>query len=173
MKITIITTPIHDALGVTAEVSAAIEAKVYEVAAIDFGSFITDVDTLAVVLHVSHPSVLEEYVYLPNDNACRLATEKALDWYEHPESIQSLVNQGYFTLQLRKLLTIAKADGLHGAKLVPIFTAFLEHSERYGLDHSLVHDLQMFLVLKDYTDGFLLIEQAEDECVIMPCCWRR
>lgn len=173
MKITIITTPIHDALGVTAEVSAAIEAKVYEVAAIDFGSFITDVDTLAVVLRVSHPSVLEQYVYLPSSDARRVATEKALGWYEHPESVHPLVKQGYFTHHLRKLLAIAKAEDLHGVKLVPVFAAFLEHSERYGLDQSLVHELQSFLVLKDYIDGFLLIEQSEDECVIQPCCWQR
>lgn len=173
MKTTIITTPIHDALGVAAEVSATIKAKVHEVAVIDFSSFITDVDTLAVVLRVSHPSVLERYIFLPTSDTRRLATEKALGWYSHPESIQPLVSQGYFTLHLRKLLAMAKADDLHGTKLVPVFAAFLENSERYGLDQSLVHELQMFLVLKDYTDGFMLIEQAEDEAAIMPCCWRR
>lgn len=173
MKITVITLPIHNALGVTAEVSAAIEAKVHEVADIDFGSFITDVDTLAVVLRVSHPSVLERYVYLPNSDARRTATDKALDWYSHPESVQPLVKQGFFALQLRKLLAIAKSEDLHGAKLVPVFAAFLEHSELYSLDPSLVYELQMFLLLTDYRNGFLLIEQTNDECVIQPCCWRR
>ena len=117
--------------------------------------------------------MLERYVYLPNSDARRVATEKALGWYEHPESVQPLVKQGFFALQLRKLLAIAKSEDLHGAKLVPVFAAFLEHSELYSLDPSLVYELQMFLLLTDYRNGFLLIEQTNDECVIQPCCWRR
>lgn len=168
MKFTIVTTPIHDAFGITTELSPVITDKAEMIASVDLASFISDVDTLAVVLYTSHPSILASHVYLPSDDVGRLALEKALDWHTSPECIQSLSSQDFFTLQLRKLLAIAKADDLHGAKLVPVFVSFLEKSSQYHLARTIIDDLQRFLFFKNYTDGFLLLEQAEDECVIMP-----
>ena len=173
MKITTFSTPLHDAFGITAELSASIEAKVQEIAAIDFTAFIMDFDTLTAVLYTSHPSLLSQYLHLPADDDRRLATEQVLDWHSSHECLQTLAAQGFFTRQLRELLAIAKADDLHGAKLAPVFSIYLHDPDRYLLDAALVSDLRMFLLLKSYTDGFHLVDQSEDECIIMPAFLRR
>ena len=76
MKVTIITTTVHDALGITT-VSASTEAEACRIASIDFASFLTNTDTLAIVLFSSHPSVCSQYLDFPEGDYRREAAERA------------------------------------------------------------------------------------------------
>lgn len=173
MKISTISTPVHNALGITTEVSATIEAEVQRIAAIRFDSFIEDIDALTVALYASHPSACAELLKLPSEDSRKLAAEIAKGLHFNPGRIPHLANTGYFNDQLRTLLCIAREDPDHGSKLVQVFLTMLEHQEEHLLDRSLVEELQVYLVLKDRSDGFLLLEQIDDEILVMPSVWQR
>lgn len=173
MKVTTISTPIHDALGITSEVFASIEAEAQRIASIRYDSFITDIDALTVALYASHPSACAELLNLPPNDLRKLAAETAKGLHCNHCCIPHLASTGYFNDQLRTLLRIARDNSDHGSKLVPVFLTMLEHAEAHLLDCSLVDDLQVFLVLKDRSDDFLLLEQTNDEILVMPTIWRR
>ena len=173
MKVTTISTPIHDALGITNNAFALIEAKALSIAAIRYDSFIEDIDALTVALYASHSSTYVELLNLPSDDLRKLAADTAKGLYCNPCCIPHLANTGYFNDQLRTLQRIARENSDHGSKLVQVFLTMLEHAEELLLDCSLVEDLQVFLVLKDHSDGFLLLEQTDDEILVMPSVWRR
>ena len=173
MKFTIITLPIHDALGITNKTLAPIESEALRIADIRYDSFIEDIDALTVALYASHPSACAELLDLPPEDLRKLAAETAKGLHFNPCCIPHLASTGYFNEQLRSLLRIARDNSDHGSKLVQVFLTMLEHAEEHLLDCSLVEDLQVFLVLKDRSDGFLLLEQTDDEILVMPSIWRR
>lgn len=173
MKVTTISTPIHDALGITNNAFATIEAEALRIAAIRYDSFIEDIDALTVALYASHPSACAELLNLPPEDLRKLAADTAKGLHCNPCCIPHLASTGYFNDQLRTLLHIARENSDYGSKLVQIFLTMLEHQEEHQLDEHLVDELQHFLTLKDFSDGFVLFEQTDDEIFVMPCVWRR
>lgn len=173
MNISIISTPVHDALGISATVAATTAEKAQRIAAIRYDSFIQDSDALTVALYASHPSACAELLNLPSDDPRKLAAETAKDLHFNPSHIPHLASTGYFNDQLRALLCIARNDPDHGSKLIQVFLTMLQHQDEHQLDGHLVGDIQRFLAMKDFTEGYLLIEQTDDEYIIMPSCWAR
>ncbi len=173
MKTTIITTPIHDAIGISINTVAPIEAEALRIAAIRYDSFIEDIDALTVALYASYPSACAELLKLPSQDLRKLAAETAKGLHFNPCCIPHLAGTGYFNEQLRTLLRIARENPDYGSKLTQVFLTMLEHQDEHQLDNNLVVEIQRFLVMKDYSDGFLLIDQTDDECVIMLSCWAR
>lgn len=168
MYIEIITTPVHDALGITS-VSTSVEAEVCRIAQIDFASFLTDVDLLTLVLYCSHPSVYAQYLDLPNGDYRNVAAEKANNL--STGQISQLASEDFFNRFLRQLLDIGRYNSDWGAKLVPVFACLLEHQKEYCLDDALVDDVQMFLTKRDFVDGYTIISQDNDTCCILPSIW--
>lgn len=173
MKVTAISTPIHDALGITNKAFAPIEAKAQRIAAIRFDTFIEDIHALTVALYASHPSACAELLDLPSNDLRKLAAETAKGLHFNPCCIPYLASTGYFNDQLRTLLRIAREDPDHGSKLVQVFLTMLEHQEEHQLDEHLVDELQRYVALKDRSDGFILFEQTDDDILVMPCVWQR
>lgn len=172
MNISIVTTPTHVALGITT-VSASTEAEACRIASIDFASFLSNTDELAVAIYSSHPSICAQYLDLPEGDYCKDAAEKAKDLHLNPCKIPPLAARGFFNQQLRSLLTIGNYNSDHGAKLVPVFVCMLEHADEHRLEASLVDDIQRFLAKRDFVDGFAIIDQTLDTCTIMPSLWGR
>ena len=172
MNISIITTPTHTALGITT-VSASTEAEACRIAQIDFASFLTNTDTLAIVLFSSHPSVCSQYMDFPEGDYRREAAEQAQFLHLPSGQVVSLTQEISFCRQLRLLLEIGHHNSDHGAKLVPVFAFALEHKDEFHLDASLIDDIQRFLAKRDFVDGFVIIDQPSDTCSIMPSLWRR
>lgn len=172
MNISVITTPVHDALGITT-VPASTEAEVRRIASIDFASFLTDTDTLAVALYGSHPSVYAQYFGLPEDDYRKVAADKAKILHLNPSKIPPLVHEGFFTRQLRFLLEIGNHNSDYGAKLVPVFAFMLEHRDEHHLNNELIGDIQRFLAKRDFVDGHLIIEETSDTCTVMLSTWQK
>lgn len=172
MYIELITTPVHDALGITT-VSASTEAEACRIASIDFASFLTNTDTLAVALFSSHPSVCSQYLDFPEGDYRKDAAEKVKALHLTPSKIPSLATGGFFNKQLRHLLEIGNYSSDFGAKLVPVFACMLEHIDEQYLEASLVDDIQHFLAKRDFVDGFTIIDQTLDACTITPSLWGR
>ena len=168
MKFTIVTTPIHDALGI-ASVSTSVEAEACRIAQLDFASFLADADLLALALYCSHPSICAQYLDLPDGDYRKVAAEKANTL--SPGQISQLACEGFFSRHLRLLLDIGRYNSDQGAKLVPVFACMLEHQKEYCLDDALVDDIQMFLTKRDFVDGYTIISQDNDTCCILPSIW--
>lgn len=172
MTISIITTPVHDTLGITT-VSASTEAEACRIAQIDFASFLSNTDLLTIALYGSYPSICAQYLDLPKGDYRKDAAEKAKDLHLNPSKIPHLAARGFFNQQLRQLLEIGNYNSEHGAKLVPVFACMLEHKDEHCLEASLVDDIQRFLAKRDFVDGYTIIEQTCDTCTIMPSLWRK
>ena len=173
MNITIISTPCHDAYRIGKETLARIEHEAARIAAIDFASFLNDVDTLALALYASHPSLCAQYLSLPRTDYRRKAAYKAQTFHSNPVKLQKHILNGFFHRHLRMLLEISHANSDYGAKMVPVFACMLEHQEEHFLDALLVENIQRFMAKRDFVDGFVLLEQTIDTCCIMPSFWGR
>lgn len=173
MNTTIITTPIHDVISITTDCFNSIEVEALRIAALRFDSFINDIDALTVALYASHPSAYAKLLDLPSEDLRKLAAETAKGLHFNPCCIPHLASTGYFNDQLRTLLRIARENSDHGSKLVQVFLPMLEHQDEHQLDANLVGELQKFLAIKDYVDGFVLFAQTDKECLVMPSIWRR
>ena len=139
----------------------ALEAEIERIGAIDFATFINDVDMLTVCIYASHPSLHRHYLRLPSTDIRRVAAERADHLHSHLDDIQKLARKGYFCKQLRQLLSLAKSNSDYGAKLVQVFCCMLEHRCEHHLDRLLVKNLEAYLLAKGRTDGFLLREQPD------------
>ena len=171
MYIEIITTPVHDALGITS-VSTSVEAEACRIAQLDFASFLVDADLLALALYCSHPSICAQYLDLPDGDYRKVAAEKANTL--SPGQISQLAVDGYFNYNLQLLLEIGNYHSDYGAKLVPVFAYMLEHQDKYHLSKELVDSTQRFLAKRDFVDGFVIIDQTADTCSVMPSlCGRK
>lgn len=171
MKISTVTTPVHDAIGISKKSLARIEREAKRIAEIDFGSFLSDIDMLAVALYASHPSVCSQYLSLPVGDYRRTAAEKAKNLHLHPCEIPKLGSAGYFNHQARLLLNAGRINTDLGTKLIPVFACMLEHQDEHHLDATLIRDIQLFFAMRDFADGFTLISQTDDSCCIMPSIW--
>ena len=172
MKLSVIYTPVHNALGITT-VSASVETEASRIAQIDFSSFLTDVDVLALALYASHPSLCAQYLPLPRTDYRRKAAYKAQTLHSNPSKLKKHILDAFFHRNLRVLLEIGHSNPDFGAKLVPVFACMLEHQEEHYLDALLVENMQRFLAKRDFLDGFTIISQTNDECCIMPSPWRK
>lgn len=168
----LITTPVHDALGITT-ISASTKAEACRIAQIDFASFLTDTDLLMLVLYCSHPSIGNQHMSLPIDDYRREAAENAQCLHQTPDQVVSLAREGYFCHKLHLLLEIGNYNSDYGAKLVPIFSFMLEHRDEYYLGDKFVSNIQRFLAKRDFVDGFTIIDQTNEICYIMPSIWRK
>ena len=170
MNISIITTPVHDALGITT-VAASTAAEARRIAQTDFASFLCSVDLLTVVLYSSDPAIHAKYIGFAMGDYRRDAAEKAKDLQHSLCQVSRLAHAGYFNRQLRLLLQIGQHNSDHGAKLVPVLAYMLEHKDQHCLDASLVDDIQRFLAKRDFVDGYVIVTQTTNTCYIIPSLW--
>lgn len=173
MKITIVSTPHHNEYRIGHEALLRIQHEATRIANIDFASFLSDVDTLAVALYASHPSLCVQYLSLPRTDYRRKAAYKAQTLHSTPAKLRKHILDAFFHRQLRALLEIGIANSDYGAKLVPIFVCMLEHQEEHYLDADLVENIECFIAKRDFVDGFTIISQTTDSCCIMPSMWRK
>ena len=157
----------------TYAVNKTVENEANRIAAIDYDSFIEDQDALCVALYASHPFACAKLLRLPQSAPRRCAAETAKALHFNPARIPGLAAEGYFEHQLRTLLEIARKNHDHGAKLVQVFVCMLEHQQEHLLSVAMTTELEKFIVMRGLRDGFLLVEQSDNEFQIVSVTLRR
>lgn len=172
MNISVVTTPVHNTLGINT-VSASTEAEALRIAQIDLASFITDIQLLTVALYCSHPTIWFKYSSLPCDDYRSISAKNANDLHHGHRVMSQFASDGFFNRQLQLLLDIGRYNSDYGRKLVPVFAFAIEHKDELLLEVPLVDDIQRFLAMRDFVDGYTMISQTVDTCCIMPSLWIR
>lgn len=145
----------------------SLDPEIDRIAAIRFEDFLSDPDMLTVAYYASHPSFwYPSCMQLPATDVRKQAAERAKDLHCNPEQIPALVNTGFFSEQLQKLLDCAKRTPDHGAKLAQVFLCMIEHREEHQLSDRFVDKLWKYLETKGYADGFLIKEQPFGEIIL-------
>ena len=133
-----------------------------DVATIKYKDFITDFDALAVALYGGDANEAVKYLALPPDDPVHIAAAKARDFRYDADGVRMAASLGFWEENLAKLLAVAKADPLHGAKLVQVFVHFLDRSDNYHLSPLLVTRLLCYVDKRAQRDGFLITRQNGD-----------
>ncbi len=173
MKNRMINIPVRPVNKIAVGAQLSVEDEVRRIAAISYDTFIKAGDALIVAIYASHPSACAKLLRLPEGDPGRWAAEVAKALHFNPELIPTLAAGGYFEAQLRALLEIAQKDIDHGAKLAQVFVCMLEHQQEHRLSEALVNDLQQFVAMCRFRDGFVLVEQNDDECRVVSVALRR
>ena len=167
MKNRMINIPVRPVNKIAVGAQLSVEDEVRRIAAISYDTFIKAGDALIVAIYASHPSACAKLLHLPEGDPSRWAAEVAKALHFDLEMIQKLAAGGYFEAQLRALLEIAQKHSDHGAKLAQVFVCMLEHQQEHRLSEALVNDLQQFVAMCRFRDGFVLVEQNDDECLVV------
>lgn len=167
MKNRMITIPVRPVNKTAVGAQHSVEDEVRRIAAISYDSFIKDGDALIVAIYASHPSACAKLLRLPEGDPSRWAAAVAKALHFDLEMIQTLAAGGYFEAQLRTLLEIAQMHSDHGAKLAQVFVCMLAHRLEHRMSEALVDDLQQFVAMCRFRDGFVLVEQNDDECLVV------
>lgn len=173
MKNRMINIPVRPVNKIAVGAQLSVEDEVRRIAAISYDTFIKAGDALIVAIYASHPSACAKLLHLPEGDTGRRAAEVAKALHFNPELIPTLAAGGYFEAQLRALLEIAQKDIDYGAKLAQVFVCMLEHQQEHRLSEALVNDLQQFVAMCRFRDGFVLVEQNDDECRVVSVALRR
>lgn len=143
------------------------EDEASRIAAIAFESFIKNREALCMAYYASHPCTSDKMLRLPKGDARRCAAETARALHNKPVRVRQMAAAGYFEAQLHNLLEIAKKNSDYGAKLVQVFVYMIVHQQEHRLSEAIVDEMKKFVGMHDSHDGFILIAENPDECVVM------
>lgn len=157
----------HNASCIGKEAIERVQRNAARISQIDFASFLTDTDALALALFASDLSLSAPYAHLPDTDWRKQAAEKATRLRD-PIYLSRQLHAGFFLYTLYRLVEIGNANSDHGAKLVPVFAYMLENKAKYCLGSTLVNQIQRLFAKRGFVDGYLMINQTAATCCVIP-----